>query len=394
MPQIDDGQVGRITGRCDTARVFSTGPIIVRLPSFGRWVSPYFIHQHYAVLHAFRVALAFLTSLHLVTLFDIPHGAWMLITVLVVIGSLPHLGSVFRKAGQRIVGTLIGGVAGILAIVLHRYSVSLSYGWMVLFAGLSSYFALGRADYIALLSGITMAVVAGYGDNDMNGALWRSANVLAGALIALGFASLLPQKAVNHWKYLLADNLREAGMLYARLRHHELAPSTEIEAAFASLNSRLTKQRTLFAAVRKEVPIGAKELEHIQLLQRGILTTLDLLSETGAQRLERAEHQRLEEACEAEQLLIKHTLLGMAHALRFDRPDRLQPVQDEREYDLAALPSTEFGFEGRGYLWLTLKLLDQVERLNRQILDSAPYWCTAGLVLGPPVEEVGSSSPE
>ena len=81
-----------------------------------RALSPYSIYRHYPVLHAVRVGLAYLLTVALVLGFDIPHGEWMSITVLIVMGSLPHLGSIFKKARQRAIGTAAGALAGILML--------------------------------------------------------------------------------------------------------------------------------------------------------------------------------------------------------------------------------------------------------------------------------------
>ena len=95
-----------------------------------RALSPYSIYRHYPVLHAVRVGLAYLLTVVLTLGFDIPHGEWMSITVLIVMGSLPHLGSIFKKARQRAIGTAAGALAGILmllALVLALLGVAGKY---------------------------------------------------------------------------------------------------------------------------------------------------------------------------------------------------------------------------------------------------------------------------
>ena len=109
-----------------------------------RALSPYSIYRHYPVLHAVRVGLAYLLTVALVLGFDIPHGEWMSITVLIVMGSLPHLGSIFKKARQRAIGTAAGALAGILLIALFIFTGS-QFDWRLLpQAGLVA------AGYIAL----------------------------------------------------------------------------------------------------------------------------------------------------------------------------------------------------------------------------------------------------
>ncbi|WP_081433576.1 FUSC family protein [Laribacter hongkongensis] len=110
-----------------------------------RALSPYSIYRHYPVLHAVRVGLAYLLTVALVLGFDIPHGEWMSITVLIVMGSLPHLGSIFKKARQRAIGTAAGALAGILLIALFTKVAWLGYVLLVLAAAICGYLAIGPA---------------------------------------------------------------------------------------------------------------------------------------------------------------------------------------------------------------------------------------------------------
>ncbi|MFP3747262.1 hypothetical protein SB816_29770, partial [Achromobacter sp. SIMBA_011] len=75
--------------------------------------------------------------------------------------------------------------------------------------------AIGKAGYIALLSAITMVIVAGHGDNEIVDGLWRAVNVLVGIAIALAFSFALPLYATYSWRYKLADALRACAAVHA-----------------------------------------------------------------------------------------------------------------------------------------------------------------------------------
>ncbi|UJB34031.1 FUSC family protein [Chromobacterium sp. Beijing] len=71
-------------------------------------LTPYYLNLYARQAHVLRVAAAFLVGLALNLLFEIPHGSWMLVTILIVLGSVPHWGGVRRKALQRMGGSLLG----------------------------------------------------------------------------------------------------------------------------------------------------------------------------------------------------------------------------------------------------------------------------------------------
>ena len=72
---------------------------------------------------------------------------------------------------------------------------------MAIGCGICAYHAIGKAGYIALLSAITMVIVAGHGDNEIVDGLWRAVNVLVGIAIALAFSFALPLYATYSWRF-------------------------------------------------------------------------------------------------------------------------------------------------------------------------------------------------
>jgi hypothetical protein len=64
-------------------------------------VVPYYLNRYARQVHVLRVLLAFLLGLALVIFSGIPHGGWMLVTILIVLGGVPHWGGVRRKALER-----------------------------------------------------------------------------------------------------------------------------------------------------------------------------------------------------------------------------------------------------------------------------------------------------
>lgn len=276
-------------------------------------VVPYYLNRYARQAHMLRATLAFLFGMGLTLLTGIPHGGWMLVTILIVLGGVPHWGGVRRKALERMGGSLLGAAAGLSAIMLYRVSPYLCWGWMLLVVAASSWHAQGKGGYLALLTGITLVIVAGLGDSPIDEALWRSCNVLIGSLIGMAAAATLPLRAIDSWRFLLADNLREAALLYNRIARR--LPVDEA-AALEQFNSRLVRMRGLLSAVAQESGLKPRELDQVQRCQRAMWTLLDRMSEVSGST------PALEENHSPRRAIVR-TLLRAAHALRFNQPQLL-----------------------------------------------------------------------
>lgn len=101
------------------------------------------------IRYTLRVALLLMMSVAAYKWFDIPHGYWIALTVLVVLQ--PDYGATRRKAGQRLAGTLAGSAFGSLLLW-----VKIPIGVLVLFASLAAfgfaYFFRSRYSFAVFLS--------------------------------------------------------------------------------------------------------------------------------------------------------------------------------------------------------------------------------------------------
>lgn len=318
-------------------------------------VVPYYLNRYARQVHVLRVALAFLLGLGVVMSSGIPHGGWMLVTILIVLGGVPHWGGVRRKALERMGGSLLGAAAGLVAILLHGTSPWLCYGWMLLVIALSSWHAQGKGGYLALLTGITLVIVGGLGDEPINEALWRSCNVLIGSMIGMGAAATLPLRALDSWRFLLADNLREAAMLYNRIARRL---PVEGDAALDQFNARLIRMRGLLGAVTQESYLSHRQLDQVQRCQRGIWTLLDRMDQVAASTPALAEEVSPRRA-------IVRTLLRAAHALRFNQPQLLADPLPAADNPARMLRPTHCH-------WLVAELSLTVESLRGELQQILP----------------------
>jgi uncharacterized membrane protein YccC len=341
--------------------------------------SPYFRYRYAKYLHAVRVGLALLASIALTSGIDIPHGEWATVTLLVVIGGLQHHGNIRKKAAERALGTLLGAALGLGLILLQSVtgSVMITYLLMAVLAGTCGYYAIGKAGYVALLTGITLVIVSGHGDLPLSVGLWRTANVLIGIVIALAFSFVLPQYATYSWRYRLADNLRQCARLYSAIVEGNSGDAEALRQEFLAMSARLVTSRSLLPSVAKEIDVPVSTLEDIQHLHRSILGALEMMAAAVPQ-----DAAGLAQSCNAEERAVRHTLLLMARALRFGRVGLLHvatgsPAAAARLRRAAGAAAT-LAPELQGPYWLAQRLTELVDQLRLRLIDIERQWNLEG----------------
>lgn len=101
------------------------------------------LYRHYRVVHGIRISLAFLLTFLLVRLLDIPEGTRPLITLVVIMGPI-SLGQCRPRAFERIGGTILGSVLGLVALRLELFSLPLMLIWCAVAMFLCGWLALGK----------------------------------------------------------------------------------------------------------------------------------------------------------------------------------------------------------------------------------------------------------
>jgi uncharacterized membrane protein YccC len=333
---------------------------------------PDYRYRHARLIHAMRVGAAILVSILLTTALGLPYGEWASITVLVVIGGLQHQGNIRRKAFERGLGTLIGAGVG-LALILQRNIFGAWIATELMIAtgcGICAYYAIGKAGYIALLSAITIMIVAGHGDNSMAAGLWRTVDIVIGIAIALAFSFALPLYATWSWRYKLADALRGCAALHAGLSGDVDISSDEELKALAAQSAALVELRSLMPWVSKETHIEMAKMEEIQRSLRLCLSLLDLMA--GIRRRRGNEHRtKFDHASLAHvDCQIELMLLGMAHALKLGKGLGLQQsdTADPAELDAPGAPPLD------GYALLTLQFRDEIRHLRQLLCATESRW--------------------
>ena len=318
------------------------------------------------MIHAVRVSLGLLASILLTTGINLPHGEWASVTMLVVIGGLPHHGNIGKKAAERAIGTLVGAAVGLVLVVQQSW---LGLPWLTYFAmavvcGFFSYHAIGKGGYTALLAGITVFIVAGHGDNPVSDGLWRGVDILIGIALALAFSFALPLYAVYSWRYNLADALRDCATLYGRIISGQSVTADEHLKLMGRLNTVMVQLRSLMPSVSKEVKISMTELDAIQRQLRLCVSTLEILGNT------RPDASDLQTALKAEHRLIRVQLIGMARALKSGVTERLNRPMALPVVSLEAPVYNALD----GYRLLTEQLAANIGDMRQRLARTAPNW--------------------
>jgi uncharacterized membrane protein YccC len=302
--------------------------------------------------------------------------------VLVVIGGLQHHGNIRKRAAERAVGTVLGAVIGLALLIQFDLigSKPLMYVLMSLAAGICGYFAIGRPGYVALLTAITICIVAGHGDSTIATGLWRMLNVLIGIAIALAFSFALPLYATYSWRYLLARNLRDCARLYTRVVVGAPMESGEQLTAFAALGERLVKLRSLMPSVAKEIDLPLKQLEAIQRLHRSLLSALEMISSATPAGLEPQAAPLGAGKRDPRGYAVRATLIAMARALRFgSNPRTWLPADGRHPPGVAAigsdgLPIAAPAPQASGREWLAERFAEQVDQLSVLLAETEAHW--------------------
>ena len=142
------------------------------------------------ILHALRIALAFVCTFMVVHMLGIHERSWPLITVVVVLVPTQDRKGLFYRAAQRIAGTFLGAAIGLLALWVETFSQPAMIVLCAFGASLCGYFYHSRHPYAALIMGVTMAVVVNAPAGDIHTALMRILGVLLGCLLATFFGSV------------------------------------------------------------------------------------------------------------------------------------------------------------------------------------------------------------
>ncbi|MEE3664068.1 FUSC family protein [Brenneria sp. g21c3] len=173
-------------------------------------------YRYYRVSHAIRLTMAFLCCLLIFSkIKTIEDVSWIFITLVVIMGPMSYKGSVYPRAIQRVLGTLIGIFFSIASFYIGKYNAFLALIPIAMGIFTCGYLVLSKVPYAAILIGISLSVVVTATEGNLDIALWRISDIFIGCLIAVIFSSIFPHKASIHWDIELFKLISNLHLLYA-----------------------------------------------------------------------------------------------------------------------------------------------------------------------------------
>ncbi len=330
------------------------------------------IYSNYRVTHGLRMGLAFVLTFIFVRLTHLPEATWPLITLVVVMGPISFWGNVVQRVSERIIGTVGGSIAGMVALWLELYSLPAMLVWCGLTVFASGYLALGRRAYAGLLLGVTLAVIIGAGPGDFYTALWRSGDVLIGSLLALLFSSIYPQRAFIHWRMQMSDYLMSLNRLHSAWLSPNMLERPRLQNKLKLAMSQMIKMRALHAASSKESHIPREVFDATQTLCRNLLCTLELLADAywssreshfimlNARTLRHTQRSILD-CLEKLSLLMRNGSIGDELMISNQLAESAQELAE-------LMQSMNRGKHNEaqiyGYVWLSIQVTDQLKSLG------------------------------
>ncbi|WP_409422170.1 FUSC family protein [Pseudaeromonas sp. ZJS20] len=333
-----------------------------------------FIYRHIRVIHVFKISLALLIA-HLINdLYPVPYFAWTSVTIVIIMLTLPQVGGTLEKSLQRVVGTILGALYGILILSLTANPAVIA-GLTLLGIALTAYRASGRMGYSYLVAGFTLMIVIDGGKQGMTEAVWRTGTILLGCFIAVAVSQLvLPLRARNEWRWLLSDSLMRMAKVWQMHLSTNVHRPLRTRSLLSGIDQRVQRQKGL----RRSVTLESRRLrrfdgeigELIQAQARCLLL-LELLAQTRWENSASALSIQRHYAISLQAKQMGQQLLALAAFCAGESPflppkddGGLQRLKLQMQEELAGDAA---GFNAQGYAWLIYQMGLQISLLTSLI---------------------------
>ena len=185
---------------------------------------------------------------------------------------------------------------------------------------------------------------------------------------------VLPQKATDMMRFMMADNLDRMARLYHAHTTATAASDIDSRELLKATSSVLVKQRGLVDAIHRERRLNRQELDDLISLQRRMLSTIELLLETHWTSRDGHDHIEAMSGLREEQHTLARGIGTLAFQVRTGRPVdvTITRFELERHAELAADALASDGrrlFSPGGYLWLNRELARLTADLTRRLGD-------------------------
>ncbi len=335
-----------------------------------------FIYRHARFIHSFKIGFALLIATIMNWFWPLPHFLWTLVTIVIIMLSLPQVGSAMEKSLQRALGTTLGAAYGVILIACFT-DYRLIMGLMILAVMLICYLASGRFSYAYLVAGFTMIIVIGDTGHDTSEAVWRTLNILLGCCIAtLVSLFVLPIKAKQDWRYQLSDSLTLMTEILARQLVLDVEHSNDSREELDKINECIAAQKKLFFSLEWEsLTLRRKKDQLVKLAQAQsrIVTLLALLNQTRLDSFNDGTQEGLHPVINRLAMRLVE-LLNMLNSYVTGQTDELILCPAVLLEDLRTLMNDHITEAGKvasdsyGYYWLIYQIAKVIENMHGHIV--------------------------
>jgi uncharacterized membrane protein YgaE (UPF0421/DUF939 family) len=178
------------------------------------------------LIHSFKTAIALLIGLLTSYLFKLPlQGAWVVITILVVMCAQSRVGAILQKSYMRFIGTVIG--ASIASLTLWLVYPNAVFTILILFVATAvfSYIADSPSTWneAGPLGAVTLVIIIISQDPNFYTVISRFLEINLGIIIALLVSRFIwPLHSLTKLRYILIDSLQNLKNLVQELEEFTL----------------------------------------------------------------------------------------------------------------------------------------------------------------------------
>lgn len=335
-----------------------------------------FIYRHIRIIHVLKISLALLIAHVINYLYPVPYFAWTSVTIVIIMLTLPQVGGTLEKSIQRVVGTVVGALYGIIILSLTAQPILIA-GLVLLGIALTAYRAAGRMGYAYLVAGFTLMIVIDGGRQGMHEAIWRTGTILLGCVIAIGVSQLvLPLRARNEWRWLLADALARMAKVWQMHLSTNIHRPLQTRTLLKGIDVRIQRQKGLHRSVileSRRLRPYEHEIGELIAAQGRCLLLLELVAQTrwensaSAQAIQRQYAISLQ-AREMGQQLLSLAAFTAGNDATLPRRDGLFLNQLRQQMQAQLQTQADGSLNAHGYAWLIyqtglqISLLDSVIR--------------------------------
>ena len=216
------------------------------------------------LIHSIKTAIActigFFLTFFVASMFNIPINPWIVISIIVVMCAQIYVGSMVQKAYFRFLGTFVGCLFAMFALVLFGHSHLILATTIGLSSFLFSYLAVTQENltYAGTLGAATTAIILLNPNPTLLLATQRFLEISAGILIAALISQfVLPIHARTHLRRIQANTLEQLSNYFiaCALIHEAENPIQQHEELDETIIKSLSKQRQLAKEAKRE-PLG------------------------------------------------------------------------------------------------------------------------------------------